>query len=297
MEEAAEPIHPPQTLLSIAVLITDEMLCSQSPSRVDTSGCFALLISCPPSASWLLSYRYGFQRRIAAKPWVAYCIICLAFWCSHGPDKHPANTHRAKPLSPESTLAKKAVSKQLYPAAASEAHHHNLPCSSPPFCLCSAHQCRRSRPAVLLRPRAPSTSMGIGHRALPAPGLGHSRARERLWADCIHSLPCRDWDCDIRRNLSARATSCAGIYAGRGTILHFDDTCFLNILIMLLTSRLERRRRLPPLLLCSSPTSLHSTAQAQITPRWAHTSLKQHKKQGEVGDEAQGCRTHFYTPQ
>lgn len=68
MEEAAEPIHPPQTLLSIAVLITDEMLCSQSPSRVDTSGCFALLISCPPSASWLLSYRYGFQRRIAAKP-------------------------------------------------------------------------------------------------------------------------------------------------------------------------------------------------------------------------------------
>lgn len=151
--------------------------------------------------------------------------------------------------------------------------------------------------AVLLRPRAPSTSMGIGHRALPAPGLGHSRARERLWADCIHSLPCRDWDCDIRRNLSARATSCAGIYAGRGTILHFDDTCFLNILIMLLTSRLERRRRLPPLPLCSSPTSLHSTAQAQITPRWAHTSQKQHKKQGEVGDEAQGCRTHFYTPQ
>lgn len=116
------------------------------------------------------------------------------------------------------------------------------------------------------------------------------------WADRIHLLPRRGWDCDIWRNLSARATSCAGIYAGRGTILHFDDTCFLNILIMLLTSRLERRRRLPPFLLCPSPTSLRSTAQAQISPHWAHTSQKQHKKQGEVRDEARGCRTHFYTP-
>lgn len=64
-----------------------------------------------------------------------------------------------------------------------------------------------------------------------------------------------------------------GIYAGRGTIFHFDDACFLNILIILLTSRLERHRRLPPFPLCLSLMKPSPAAHTTLTAfRTAHAA-------------------------
>lgn len=89
----------------------------------------------------------------------------------------------------------------------------------------------------------------------------------------MSDFPCRHGDCDLRRNLSDNTRSCTGIYAGRGTIFHFDDTCFLNILIMLLTSRLERRRRLPPFPLRLPLTKPSPAANATLTAfRAAHAA-------------------------
>lgn len=91
----------------------------------------------------------------------------------------------------------------------------------------------------------------------------------------MSDFPCRHGDCDLRRNLSDNTRSCTGIYAGRGTIFHFDDTCFLNILIMLLTSRLERCRRLPPFQLCLPLRALSPAASAALTAfRTAHAAPK-----------------------
>lgn len=149
----------------------------------------------------------------------------------------------------------------------------------------------------------------------------------------MSDFPCRDGDCDLWRNLSDNTRSCTGIYVGRGTIFHFDDTCFLNILIMLLTSRLERHRRLPPFPLCLPLMKPSPAASATLTAlsaahaaqkfsqlvrhsahhardqgtnypfsatefNGAYVSEKQHRrnKKESQGQGSQGCRTHVCIP-
>lgn len=106
-----------------------------------------------------------------------------------------------------------------------------------------------------MNPASQGPACRSGTRSLTSRELEQGRNQcehEQNYADRVHlqywwvTSPCRDRHWDLLSNLSDNTRSQTWIYGGKGKIFHFDDTCFLNIWITLLTSRLERQRLLPP---------------------------------------------------